>query len=104
MSPSLGKTATDGRIRSTTRFVLPANKWQSIAEALYLSERELDVVKGVVGGESEAAIARGLGRSSRTVHGHLDRIFRKLQITSRCELVTCVFATYVALQRPQQRR
>jgi DNA-binding NarL/FixJ family response regulator len=58
-----------------------------------LSERELDIVRGVAKGWTNRAIARALGISDRTVQGHLANVFAKLHVSSRTELVT------VALQR-----
>jgi two-component system, NarL family, response regulator LiaR len=53
-----------------------------------LSERELEVVRGVAKGRTNREIARGLGISDRTVQGHLANVFAKLGATSRTEVVT----------------
>jgi DNA-binding NarL/FixJ family response regulator len=58
-----------------------------------LSDRELEVVRGVAKGWTNREIAHQLAISDRTVQGHLANIFAKLHVTSRTELVT------VALQR-----
>lgn len=58
-----------------------------------LSERELEVLRGVARGRTNRAIAQALGISDRTVQGHLANIFGKLHVSSRTEMVT------VALQR-----
>lgn len=58
-----------------------------------LSERELEVVRGVARGWSNRAIGRALAISDRTVQGHLASVFGKLQVNSRTEVVT------VALQQ-----
>ncbi len=58
-----------------------------------LSARELDVLKLLVAGASNKAIAAQLNVSENTVKSHLSHIFDKLQVQSRAEAVA------VALQR-----
>ncbi|MGD0393633.1 MAG: response regulator transcription factor [Acidimicrobiales bacterium] len=52
-----------------------------------LTGREQEVVRLVARGMSNKAIARQLGISPRTVEGHLNHVFDKLDTTSRTELV-----------------
>ncbi len=58
-----------------------------------LSERELEVLRGVAKGWTNREIGAALGISDRTVQGHLANIFGKLHVASRTEAVT------VALQQ-----
>jgi DNA-binding NarL/FixJ family response regulator len=58
-----------------------------------LTDRELEVVRGVAKGWTNREIAQQLAISDRTVQGHLANIFAKLHVSSRTEVVT------VALQR-----
>jgi DNA-binding CsgD family transcriptional regulator len=51
--------------------------------ALVLTPRELDVLKLVAQGSSNADIARRLFLSEHTVHRHLANILRKLNLSSR---------------------
>lgn len=53
-----------------------------------LSARELEVVRAVARGLTNREVAQLLTISDRTVQGHLAKIFAKLQVASRTELVT----------------
>ena len=52
-----------------------------------LTTREQEVVRLVARGMTNKAIARQLGISPRTVEGHLNHVFEKLETSSRTELV-----------------
>jgi DNA-binding NarL/FixJ family response regulator len=58
-----------------------------------LSARELDVLRLLVAGSSNKAIASQLGLSENTVKSHISHIFGKLGVQSRAEAVAA------ALQR-----
>ena len=51
-----------------------------------LTPRELDIVRGVVTGETNRAIAAQLGISENTVKRHIANIFDKVGASSRVEL------------------
>jgi DNA-binding CsgD family transcriptional regulator len=51
-----------------------------------LTPRELQVAARVADGATDAEIARDLGISVRTVHKHLEQIYRKLDVTNRGSL------------------
>jgi NarL family two-component system response regulator YdfI len=52
-----------------------------------LSERELEVLKGVAQGERSKEIALRLGISERTVKAHLASIYNKLGVDSRAAAI-----------------
>jgi DNA-binding CsgD family transcriptional regulator len=52
-----------------------------------LTVREAEILELVSGGSTNADIATRLGVSQRTVEGHLSRIFAKLGVTRRLELL-----------------
>ena len=83
-----GKSFIDPTIANTiiTNSIKPMPEEQ-------LTDRELEVVRGVAKGWTNREIAQQLGISDRTVQGHLANIFAKLHVSSRTELVT------VTLQR-----
>ncbi len=83
-----GKSFIDPTIASS----LITNSLRSIPVD-QLTDRELEVIRGVAKGWTNREIAQQLAISDRTVQGHLANIFTKLHVSSRTEVVT------VALQR-----
>jgi DNA-binding NarL/FixJ family response regulator len=61
--------------------------WTEVARSLKLSNRELQISKGVFDNLTESAIGEELGMSEHTVHAHLNRLFRKLRVRTRVQLV-----------------
>jgi DNA-binding CsgD family transcriptional regulator len=71
--------------------------WQRLAIRLQLTPRELQIVWGVAQDHSESAIACGLGVSPNTVHTHLNRLYAKLGVANRVELMLLLFGTFLCL-------
>jgi DNA-binding NarL/FixJ family response regulator len=74
--------------------VFVAAEWRALAAGLGLSPRECGIVRAVFDGVSEKSIAERLGLSPHTVHTYLWRIYRKLHVQSREELLVRVFAEF----------
>ncbi len=70
--------------------------WAAIAEELQLSPRQAEVARCVVAGQSDRQAAEALGLSWGTVQTHLERLYERLNIQSRVELATRVWAAYHA--------
>jgi len=68
------------------------SKWDEIGHRLKLSHRELEVVRLCFDDLKESAIAGILAISSHTVHTHVGRLYTKLGVRSRTELLVRVFA------------
>jgi len=79
--------------------VFVPGEWRSLATCLGLSPRECGIVRAVFDGESEKGAAERLGLSPHTVHTYLWRIYRKLHVQSREELLVRVFAEFRALPK-----
>jgi DNA-binding CsgD family transcriptional regulator len=77
-------------------------EWMAIIDVLKLSEREAQIINYVLTDDSEQMIATRIGISPHTVHSHLERLYRKLDVHSRCQVAVVVFKTFVALTRTQQ--
>ena len=56
-----------------------------------LGARELEILELLLAGQRNRAIAKQLGISENTVKFHITKIFRKLGVTSRAEVVATVF-------------
>ena len=83
---------------TVTPVFVPERSWLAIVRSLGLSEREEQVARRIlVYDDSESNIAAALAISRHTVHTHLERLYRKLRVTSRCQVVTRMFREYVEL-------
>lgn len=71
--------------------------WLEIARSLGITKRELQIIQSVFDNQHEADIARRFKLSPHTVHMHLNRLFKKLTITSRTELVLRIVEQMVSL-------
>lgn len=80
------------------RDMLSAEEWRSIADTLRLSGREFQIVRCIFDGETESIIAQELGISPHTVHTHVERLYRKLNVCNRAELVIHIFDAYISLK------
>jgi DNA-binding CsgD family transcriptional regulator len=70
--------------------------WQCLAGVLNLSPRELDITRGIFDDKTTESIASMLNISAHTVHAHQVRLYHKLNVSSRVELVMRVFVAYLA--------
>lgn len=75
--------------------LLASGIWPGLAEQLRLSPRELQVVKGVFRDDKEESIAADLGISPHTVSTYLQRIYTKLRVGSRVQLIVRVIGEYL---------
>ena len=77
--------------------MLSDTAWVEIAHSLKLSGRELEIVRGVFDNLKRGAIAAKLGVSEHTVHTHLQRLFSKLRVTTRAQLIVRVVEELLVL-------
>jgi DNA-binding NarL/FixJ family response regulator len=71
--------------------------WSEIARSLELSARELETVRGVFDNLTEDAIAGNLGVYEHTIHTHLHRLFSKLRVTTRTQMVVRIMQELLLL-------
>ena len=77
--------------------VFAPREWCELTTALGLSPRESGIVRSLFDGASEKCIAEQLGLSPHTVHTYMWRIYRKLHVQSRQELLVRIFAEFRSL-------
>jgi DNA-binding NarL/FixJ family response regulator len=93
MSPTVSQLAAARGGRS----LLDDQAWRLIQRSLTLSDRERQIVQGLFDDATEAVIGEELGISHHTVHTHVERLYRKVGVTSRVQLVVRVFAEHLRL-------
>ena len=79
---------------------LPSFTWAFLSTRMNLSPRETDIIRYLSIDEPEASIAHRLGISPHTVHSHVERLYRKLGVNSRAQVVLRLFAEYVSKMPP----
>lgn len=104
MSESASEPHVNANTESVTpptvgRNILSPGEWKTLSGTLELSRREAEIVQCLFDDETEAAVAMELGISPHTVHTHLERLYRKLGVASRCAAVVRVFGEYLRLDR-----
>ncbi|MHC4696602.1 MAG: helix-turn-helix domain-containing protein [Planctomycetota bacterium] len=75
---------------------LTDEEWNTIADSLDLSVRQLQIVQCIFDGYDEPSIGEELGLSSHTVHAHLNRLYKRMSVRSRCELIVHVFLAFLS--------
>ena len=72
--------------------VISEREWNEIRTDLALPPRQADIVKHIMHGRSDKQIARQLGITVPTVRTHVTRLFRRVGINDRVELILHVIA------------
>ena len=101
-------TKTNGRVSENSvklalqpdRSILTSDTWKRIAQSLHISNRELQIIQGIFDDRKEFAIAYELTISVHTVHTHLERLYRKLGVSSRVGLILCILSEYLTSLPP----
>ena len=86
---------TSDRADANHYVVFQSCEWDAVSKLLRLSPRELQIVQLVFRDFTDDAIAQSLQISVHTVHTYIGRIYRKLDIRSRTQLIIVVFETYL---------
>jgi DNA-binding CsgD family transcriptional regulator len=86
---------------SPGRSIFSDRQWLSLARALQLSDRELQIIQCIFDDHTEATTAAQLGISTHTIHTHLERLYHKLGVNTRCAVVIRVFAEHFNKRSPR---
>jgi DNA-binding CsgD family transcriptional regulator len=95
-APIRDRDGTTGEIALTIEAAGAIGIIPLIVAAYGLTDRERDIVRHVLAGDSTHQIAAGLHLSPYTVQDHLKAIFDKVGVTSRRELSSHIFFTQYA--------
>lgn len=80
--------------------MFPREIWCELRDSLRLSDRELQVVQGIFEDQKQESIAFALGISPHSVNTYIQRIYVKLRIGSRPQLIVRVMSEYFRLLGP----
>jgi DNA-binding CsgD family transcriptional regulator len=75
--------------------LLPSDAWAQLSQGLRLSPREVQIVQLVFEDMRDGSIAFELALSPHTVSTYLRRLYTKLQVSSRPQLILRVMAEYL---------
>ena len=78
-------------------FFITDEAWQALSTRLRLSPRELQIVRGICQERKESSIAVRLKLSPHTVRTHVERIYAKLGIGTRIELMLLLLGEFLCL-------
>lgn len=73
--------------------------WRTLADQLGLSAREGETVEAIFDGLGEKEMASRMGISMHTVRTHMKRLYRKVGVHSRGQLLTLVVRQALELNR-----
>ena len=71
--------------------------WAAITRSFNLSNRELQLVRGVFDDCTDFSIASALKISAHTVHTHFGRLYHKLRVANRAQLIVRVLDEFLAM-------
>ena len=77
--------------------LLSADEWARLVRSLELTPREAEVLRAAFYVASRGAIARRVGISEDTVHGHCRHIFGKLRVGSIAQAISVALAAHLEL-------
>ena len=83
-----------GKRRSEGVRLFSPEEWRNVTEHLELSVRQTEICRRILEGLSDKEMADSIGIALPTVRTHLRRLYEKLGVYDRTELVVQLFATH----------
>ena len=71
--------------------------WKRLAAKLALSKREVQIVRAMFEDLKESMIARRLRLSPHTVHTYIERLYGKLGVRSRTQVLFIIFSSFLRI-------
>jgi len=75
-------------------------KWQDVVDGFALAPRQADITRLLLQGCGDKQIARNLGITVPTVRTHLSRMFARLKVEGRSELILRVLLRIRGMDGP----
>ena len=75
------------------REIFSESEWSQLTEQLCLSRREAQIIRLLCEGHKNYSAAQALGISPATVRTYLRRVYRKVHVNDRFELLCVLFHT-----------
>jgi DNA-binding NarL/FixJ family response regulator len=95
-----GSSVTNGHQgphRFEERSLFSDEAWSALRESLKLSAREVEITRYIFADCKEKVIAEELSLSPHTVRTYCERLYRKLNVNSRVEMVVSVMGEFLHL-------
>ncbi len=99
MEYSLRQPALDAQTAARGSLILSKKEWHALGRDLKLSPRAMQLVRGIFDDQTEEAIADDLSISAHTVHSYFTRIYQRLGVCSREQLLVFTFGRYLQRRR-----
>jgi DNA-binding CsgD family transcriptional regulator len=93
----MAQTCPNSRRKQRGASLLNDHTWHEIGHTLGITKREMQMVQSIFDNQHETSIAKRFKISPHTVHMHMNRLFKKLNVTSRTELVLRIVEEMVTL-------
>lgn len=81
---------------------LSDRRWRFILSKLGLTERQSEIIPYLLDGNDEEQIGDDLSISSNTVHAHVKKIYCKLGVHNRADLIAKIFVTHLSPKRKRR--
>jgi two-component system, NarL family, competent response regulator ComA len=75
------------QLRRTDFLIPPSREEENATVRISINQKEQSIIEGIASGKSNKELAQTLFMSQRTVENHLTRIFEKLRVRSRGEVI-----------------